>query len=80
MMTTRDSGVTTMCAYRDTLGDMLPNLMTIQAVAEYLGVPVKTIYNWRAEGKGPRGIRVGRHLRYRLADVEAWLDQLADAS
>lgn len=39
-----------------------------------MGVPVATVYNWRSTGYGPRGFRVGKHLRYRLADVEAWED------
>lgn len=47
-------------------------------LAEYLGVPVQTVYSWRTTGKGPRAIRVGRHLRYRAADVEAWLERQAD--
>ena len=42
-------------------------------VADYLQVPVKTLYQWRYQGKGPRAYRVGRHLRYRWEDVEAWL-------
>ncbi|MFL0378944.1 helix-turn-helix transcriptional regulator [Micrococcus luteus] len=36
------------------------------------GVPVKTVYTWRTTGYGPRGFRVGKYLRYRLEDVEAW--------
>ncbi len=43
-----------------------------------LGVPVPTIYGWRYHGEGPRGIKVGRHVRYRLAEVNRWLDQCAD--
>ncbi|MTD17124.1 helix-turn-helix domain-containing protein [Nakamurella sp. YIM 132087] len=41
-------------------------------------VPAQTLYSLRVYGKGPRGIRVGRHLRYRRADVEAWLDSQDD--
>lgn len=44
-------------------------------VAEYLGVPVKTLYAWSSRGAGPRVIRVGKHLRYRRSDVDAWLEQ-----
>jgi excisionase family DNA binding protein len=44
-------------------------------VADFLGVPVKTLYAWRYAQKGPRATRVGRHLRYRWADVHAWLDE-----
>lgn len=53
-------------------------LMTIAELADYLQVPVKTIYNWRTVGGGPRASRVGRHLRFRLTDVEAWLDEQAE--
>ena len=42
-------------------------------VADYLGIPVKTLYQWRYKGAGPRAVRVGRHLRYRLEDVDGWL-------
>ncbi|MBN0039477.1 helix-turn-helix domain-containing protein [Cellulosimicrobium cellulans] len=52
--------------------------MTPAEVAGQLGVPVKTIYVWRTRGKGPRGIRVGKHLRYRQSDIDAWLDSQAD--
>lgn len=48
-------------------------LATPAEVADFLQVPVKTLYQWRYEGKGPRACRVGRHLRYRWQDVELWL-------
>ncbi|WP_344923806.1 helix-turn-helix domain-containing protein [Saccharopolyspora gregorii] len=34
-------------------------------VADYLGVPVGTVYQWRTRGTGPTGKRVGKHVRYR---------------
>lgn len=46
--------------------------LTPQDLAARLGVPVQTVYTWRTRGYGPRGFRVGKYLRYRLADVEAW--------
>lgn len=52
-------------------------LLTIVDVAAYLGIPVGTVYQWRHKGTGPAGMRVGRHVRYRRRDVEAWLDALA---
>jgi excisionase family DNA binding protein len=55
-------------------------LITIQELAEYLGVPVATVYQWRYRKEGPTGFRVGRHVRYRWSEVEAWIEQqLADA-
>lgn len=43
-------------------------------VAEYLGVPGATLDRWAHRGTGPKYVRVGRHTRYRWADVERWLD------
>ncbi len=36
------------------------------------GVPLQTVYGWNKTGSGPRYMRIGRHVRYRLADVVAW--------
>lgn len=47
-------------------------------VAAMLDVPVRTVYAWRHRGTGPPGYRVGRHVRYRREDVEAWLDGQRD--
>jgi excisionase family DNA binding protein len=51
-----------------------PRLLSAEEVATILGVPVKTLYQWRYKGAGPAGVRVGRHLRYRTADIEAWIE------
>ena len=46
--------------------------------AAFLGVPLRTIYRWRSRHEGPRGYRVGRHVRYRFDDVERWLADRSD--
>ena len=51
-------------------------LWTVDEVADYLGVPASTLYLWRSEGRGPASRRVGKHLRYRPADVEGWVSSL----
>ncbi len=48
-------------------------LLSAQDLADYLEVPVKTIYAWRHRNTGPRGFRVGKHLRFRWRDIETWL-------
>ena len=53
-------------------------LMTLADLAELLGVPVATLYGWRHRGEGPRGYRIGRHVRYRRVEVEDWLRAQAD--
>ncbi|HEU4319881.1 MAG TPA: helix-turn-helix domain-containing protein [Acidimicrobiia bacterium] len=50
-------------------------LMTIQELAQYLSVPVGTLYQWRYRREGPPGFRVGRHVRYRRSDVQEWIEQ-----
>ena len=55
---------------------MNEQLWGIKDVAEFLRVPVQTLYQWRSRNYGPRGIRVGRHVRYRPQDVRAWVDSL----
>jgi excisionase family DNA binding protein len=48
-------------------------LVTVEELADYLGVPVATLYSWRYHGNGPPGLRVGKHLRYRWDDVQEWV-------
>ena len=51
-------------------------LWTPEDVSAYLGgVPVTTLYQWRYKGTGPKGRRVGRHLRYKPEDVRAWVEK-----
>lgn len=47
-------------------------------LAAELGIPKQTIYKWRTEGKGPRGHKLGRHLRFARRDVDEWLAENAD--
>lgn len=48
--------------------------MSPEELAEYLGVPLASVYGWRHRGVGPRSIKVGRHVRYRRSDVEQWIE------
>jgi excisionase family DNA binding protein len=58
----------------------LEPLLTTRELADYLGVHVQAIYDLRSDGRGPVGIRVGRQLRYRTADVRHWLEALCEAA
>jgi predicted DNA-binding transcriptional regulator AlpA len=60
--------------------EIKPRLWSARDVSEYLGVPVQTLYDWRCEGYGPRGKRVGKYLRYDPAEVRRWFDELSDAA
>jgi DNA-binding transcriptional MerR regulator len=58
--------------------EVIAPLWTVRDVAEYLQVPVQTLYFWRSTGYGPKARRIGKYLRYRPDEVVAWLDQLSD--
>lgn len=53
----------------------LPELLSTSELAQYLDVPLSTIYLWRNRGEGPPGFKVGKQVRYRVSDVVAWLDE-----
>jgi hypothetical protein len=40
-----------------------------------MSVTVNTLYNYRQQGKGPVGIPSPRRLAYRIADIDAYLDE-----
>lgn len=49
-------------------------LLTPEATAEMLGVALNTLAVWRTTARYPLPyVRVGRCIRYRLADVEKWI-------
>jgi predicted DNA-binding transcriptional regulator AlpA len=49
-------------------------------VADLLGVPIDTVYQWRYKRTGPPGFRVGRYLRYDPQAVLDWIAQFADGA
>jgi predicted DNA-binding transcriptional regulator AlpA len=52
--------------------------LDVAGLAERWVVATKVIYNLRYRGEAPPAIRVGRELRFALADVEAWEDARRD--
>ena len=57
-----------------TPSDRSSELLTAEAAAERLLIAAGTLANWRVLGGGPPFVRVGRSIRYRVADLDAWLD------
>ena len=51
----------------------LPLVLTTRQAAEYLSLAETTLEKKRVYGGGPLFIRLGRAVRYRLADLDAWL-------
>lgn len=55
---------------------MQAELINVKQYAERIGVSTDTIRRWGRQGFGPRPVRLGpRAVRYRLSDVEAWIEQ-----
>lgn len=52
---------------------MPDRLWTLEQTAEFLAIPVSTLYKLNHKRTGPRFFRVGRHCRYDPLDVQAWL-------
>jgi predicted DNA-binding transcriptional regulator AlpA len=52
---------------------MLSPLLTQRETAAILAISVRSLERMRMAGGGPRFIKVGHCVRYRPADVEAWI-------
>lgn len=50
----------------------MPELLTLQETADYLGVSIHTIYKWVQARKIPF-LRVGRHIRVDPDELSTWL-------
>ena len=54
--------------------ESVDRLLTVEDLADYLDVPIATVYAWRYRRQGPPGFRIGRHLRFRWSDIERWIE------
>ena len=50
------------------------NLMDIEQAAEYLGLSVGTLYQWRSQHKIPY-IKVGRRVKFKIEQLDQWLSE-----
>jgi predicted DNA-binding transcriptional regulator AlpA len=55
-------------------------LLNQRLAAAYLSISERTLERRRCVGDGPRFVRCGRCVRYRLADLEAWVASRVVAS
>lgn len=51
----------------------LEPLIGVEELADHLGVPVQTIYDWRVAGTAPRAFKFGKRLKFALCDVKDWI-------
>lgn len=38
----------------------------------------ESLYAMRSRGRGPRGYKIGRELRFKASDIAAWMERNAD--
>ena len=50
-----------------------PKLLTVPEVAEICGIAPETVRRMTDRGAMPKPVRLGRAVRYRLADLEDWI-------
>lgn len=53
---------------------MQDQIMTLKEVATYLKLAEKTAYRLASEGKLP-GFKVGGSWRFKLEDIQAWIEE-----
>ena len=51
---------------------MLNDILTVSEVAEYLRINPQTVYRKAKAGELP-AVRIGRAIRFRRAELDAWL-------
>ena len=54
---------------------MRDTLLNAREAAAWLRLGANTLAKWRILGKGPRFTRAGRSIRYRRADLEAFVER-----
>lgn len=49
--------------------------LSLAQVASLLNIPLRTMYHYNKVGRGPRTLRVGRHLRVASSDLAEWIEK-----
>ena len=49
-------------------------LLTAQDVAEMLDIGRSTLYRLKSSGKVPRPVKIGGSVRWRRAEIKAWIE------
>jgi predicted DNA-binding transcriptional regulator AlpA len=55
-------------------------MLDTKAAAEHLGLAPVTLRQWRSQERGPTFIRMGKSIRYRLADLDEWIERHAEGA
>jgi predicted DNA-binding transcriptional regulator AlpA len=52
-----------------------PTVLDTRAAADFLGISPRTLEGLRVRGGGPRFVKIGGSVRYRIASLEEYLRQ-----
>lgn len=50
-------------------------LLTADELSQLIKVGIGTLEQWRHRGEGPRFVKLGRLVRYRVVDVQDWVKE-----
>jgi len=64
---------------RDTSKTVGNDMLTTAEAAQLLGLAKSTLNKWRVYGTGPTFIKLGRAVRYRRSDLDAYMASCARA-
>ena len=57
-----------------TVGNAIEALLNEHDVARITGLSVASVRRWRLLRQGPKYLKIGAAVRYRIEDIRAWLD------
>ena len=57
-----------------------PLLLSPKDAAKHLALSEKALEKWRCQGTGPRFLKLGNRIRYKLDDLIEWAEQTARTS
>lgn len=57
----------------------MKELLTEKEAAAFLSMERNTLNKWRSTGKGPKYYKIGGAVRYKIADLEAFIQPLGGA-
>jgi len=60
----------------------MKRLLKTAEAAEYLGLSIRTLENWRYQGKGrgPKVTPLDRTIRYDLRDLDVWIEEQKESA
>lgn len=56
------------------------NALNERQAARFLGVSAGTLRLWRSEGRSPKFFRAGKLIRFRLSDLNQWIEERLSTS